>query len=156
MMELAGIWRYPIKSTRGESLSAEWLTPDGVSGDRTVQVFNGRGRLVTSRTHPALLAHQGAIGASDEPTVDGHPWTTPEAQSVLEAAIGAGAHFRRDDTASQHPTGGGRRSGTSALARIRDSAIPWRNASVASSKAQWDSLVLTSGRPWRFVCHEAG
>jgi uncharacterized protein len=55
-MKLAAIWRYPIKSMRGEQLSVAELTADGVYGDRTVQVFDRRGRLITARTHPALLA----------------------------------------------------------------------------------------------------
>lgn len=98
MMELAGIWRYPVKSMRGEPLDAVSLSREGVFGDRIVQVFSGQGRLVTARTHPALLAHQGALGSDDEPTVDGHHRTTPEARSLIEAAVGRGAQFRRDDT----------------------------------------------------------
>lgn len=97
MMELTGIWRYPVKSMRGESVHAAWLSSEGVLGDRVVQVFKGNGRLVTARTHPALLAHQGALGSDDEPTVDGNHWTTPEARSVIAAVVGSGAQFRRDD-----------------------------------------------------------
>jgi uncharacterized protein YcbX len=97
MMQLAGIWRYPVKSMRGESLNAVSLSREGVFGDRIVQVFNGQGRLVTARTHQALLGHNGALGPDDEPTVDGHRWTTAEARSLIEAAVGHGAHFRRED-----------------------------------------------------------
>ena len=98
MMELTRIWRYPVKSMRGESLQAAWLSSEGVFGDRVVQVFNGHGRVVTARTHPALLAHQGASGSDDEPTVDGHHWTTPEARSVIAAVVGNGAQFQRNDS----------------------------------------------------------
>ncbi len=97
-MELVAIWRYPIKSMRGERLEAAALTPDGLQGDRVVQVFDRHGRLVTARTHPALLGHQGLLGPDDEPMVDGHPWRTPEAQAIVEAAVGEGAQLRRMDS----------------------------------------------------------
>ena len=96
-MKLAAIWRYPIKSMRGEQLSAAELSSDGVSGDRTVQVFDRRDRLVTARTHPALLGHHGTLGADGEPRVDGHLWTTSEAEALVVAAVGPGAHLRRVD-----------------------------------------------------------
>jgi uncharacterized protein YcbX len=97
-MQLAAIWRYPIKSMRGEPLAAAPLTSDGVHGDRLVQVFDRRGRLITARTHPALLALQGTLGKDDEPMVDGHSWDTPEARALVVAAVGAGAELRRVDT----------------------------------------------------------
>ena len=96
-MKLAAIWRYPIKSMRGEQLSAAELSADGIRGDRTVQVFDRRGRLITARTHPALLGHQGTLGADGEPMVDGHLWTTSEAEALVVAAAGPGAHLRRVD-----------------------------------------------------------
>ena len=95
MMTLTAIWRYPIKSMRREPLQAVALSEEGVFGDRTVQVFNRR-RLVTARTHPALLSHQGALGEDGEPTVDGHAWTSPEARAIITAVVGEGAEFRRD------------------------------------------------------------
>src|SRR4051812_19065418 len=98
MMTLTAIWRYPVKSMRGESLQAVSLSSDGVFGDRTVQVFNRHGRLVTARTSPGLLAHQGVLGENNEPLVDGHRWTSPEARAILAAAVGDGAEFRRDES----------------------------------------------------------
>jgi len=97
MMTLTAIWRYPIKSMRGESLQAVSLSAEGVFGDRTVQVFNGH-RLVTARTHPALLAHQGVLGQDDAPLVDGHPWRSPEARAIIASIVGDEAQFRRDDS----------------------------------------------------------
>ena len=94
-MKVAAIWRYPIKSMRGEQLSAAELSSEGIQGDRTVQVFDRRGRLITARTHPALLGHQGTLGADGEPMVDGHRWTTSEAEALVVAAAGPGAHLRR-------------------------------------------------------------
>jgi hypothetical protein len=94
MMHLAAIWRYPIKSMRGESLDAASLTTEGIDGDRAVQVFDGRGRLITSRTQPALLGHLGAVGADGQPTVDGHHWRAAEARALIEEAIGLARHSR--------------------------------------------------------------
>jgi uncharacterized protein YcbX len=95
-MKLTAIWRYPVKSMRGESLPAVRLSAEGVFGDRTVQVFNGR-RVVTARTHSALLSHQGVLGEDGEPMVDGHSWTSPEARAIIAAVVGDRAEFRRDD-----------------------------------------------------------
>jgi len=97
-LKLAAIWRYPIKSMRGEQLEAAQLSHEGVFGDRLVQVFDRSGHLMTARTHPALLAHQGSLGADDEPTVDGHRWNTREASAIVTSAAGAGAELRRVDS----------------------------------------------------------
>lgn len=95
-MHLAAIWRYPIKSMRGESLDAAALTTDGIDGDRAVQVFDRRGRLITSRTHPALLGHHGALGADGQATVDGHDWRAAEARALIEEVVGPGATLAQD------------------------------------------------------------
>ena len=51
-MFVAELWRYPVKSMRGESLDAVEVRSDGVVGDRLVQVVDGDGLLVTARTRP--------------------------------------------------------------------------------------------------------
>jgi uncharacterized protein len=97
-LTLAAIWRYPVKSMRGEPLDAAQLSRDGVFGDRLVQVFDRRGHLITARTHPSLLAHRGSLGVDDEPTVDGHRWNTREARAIVVAAAGEGTELRRVDS----------------------------------------------------------
>ena len=94
---VAAIWRYPVKSMRGEPLDGAQLSRDGVFGDRLVQVFDRRGHVVTARTHPSLLAHRGSLDVDGEPTVDGHRWDTREARAIVVAAVGDGAELRRDD-----------------------------------------------------------
>ncbi|MDQ2866453.1 MAG: MOSC domain-containing protein [Candidatus Eremiobacteraeota bacterium] len=44
---LASIWRYPIKSLRGEALAEAEVAPDGIAGDRTsaLIVENGHARV---------------------------------------------------------------------------------------------------------------
>jgi len=89
------LWRYPVKSMAGESLERAELGPDGVTGDRILQVRDAHDRLVTSRSHPALLAHRGTLGPDGEPLVDGRPWATPEVDRDVEAAAGPGARLVR-------------------------------------------------------------
>lgn len=40
---LASIWRYPVKSLRGESLTGAEVTVTGIAGDRTAALFATRG-----------------------------------------------------------------------------------------------------------------
>ena len=81
----------------GESLEQTDLGPDGVRGDRILQVRDSRGRIVTSRSHPGLLSHRGTLGPDGEPLVDGRPWASPEVGRDVEAAAGRGARLVRGD-----------------------------------------------------------
>jgi uncharacterized protein len=81
------IWRYPVKSMAGEQLQEAEITPEGVRGDRVVQVRRPDGRLLTARTRPLLLGHRGSTGPDGEPLVDGRPWQSVDVQA--EAGQGA-------------------------------------------------------------------
>jgi uncharacterized protein YcbX len=94
-MKLAQIWRYPVKSMAGERLVAAELRRDGIEGDRVVQVWDERNRILTARTHPRLLAYRATLGGDGEPQVDGLPWADPEITRRVEAAAGRGARLRR-------------------------------------------------------------
>ena len=67
------LWRYPVKSLRGEALDAAHLTLDGVQGDRVVHVVH---------VVPAVAAVADASGANHPP---GHPATS--AAPLTVAAI---------------------------------------------------------------------
>ncbi len=97
-MFLAQIWRYPVKSMKGESLQQAQVTLDGIEGDRIVQVRNPSGRIVTARTRPGLLGHQATLGSDGQPLVDGRPWTAPEVRRDVEAAAGPGSELKLDLT----------------------------------------------------------
>jgi uncharacterized protein YcbX len=97
-MQIKEIWRYPVKSMAGEQLKHARLSASGVEGDRVVQVQNARGRVVTARTHPALLGHRGTLDKNGEPLVDGRPWTDTAVQSEVKKIIGPGAQLVRDDS----------------------------------------------------------
>jgi uncharacterized protein YcbX len=96
-MKVEAIWRYPVKSMAGERLTRAELTAEGLVGDRVVQVYDRRGRIVTARTFPRLLQLRATLGADGEPLVDGLPWNSPEIARRVEAAVAPGARLERFD-----------------------------------------------------------
>ena len=106
----------------GERLERADLRPDGVAGDRILHVRDGRDRLVTSRSRPALLAHRGTLGPDGEPLVDGRP------EFEIRVAQPENAPFR-------------------VLARIPASRVPmWQIVNPAlSPDGKWLAQALTDG-----------
>jgi uncharacterized protein len=96
-MHLAQLWRYPVKSMAGERIERVYAGPLGLTGDRVVQVYDGRGRLVTARTHPLLLGLHGTTGPDGEPLVDDRPWDAPDVRARVEAIVGTGARLVRNE-----------------------------------------------------------
>ena len=96
-MKVAAIWRYPVKSMAGERLASIPIDIDGLSGDRVVQVYDRRGRLVTARKYPRLLRLKAAIGPDGEPLVDGFRWDSSEVAARVAAAVEPGARLQRFD-----------------------------------------------------------
>lgn len=87
-MHVAEIWRYPIKSLKGERLNETQITPVGIPGDREIVVVRSlNGRILTSRVRPKMLGLEGGSGADGTPTIKGLHWDSEEAlQLVTEAA----------------------------------------------------------------------
>jgi len=100
-MHLAEIWRYPVKSMAGERLERASAGPLGLHGDRVVQVYDSRGRLVTARTYPRLRGLHATLAADGEPLVDGRPWAAPDVRARVEAIVGAGARLVRNESAAR-------------------------------------------------------
>ena len=96
-MRVAELWRYPVKSLAGERLQEALVTRDGIAGDRIVHVEDGRGRVVTARTHPRLLSLHGRLASDGEPSIDGHPWNADEAAAAVRLAAGDDARLVRWD-----------------------------------------------------------
>ncbi len=96
-MNIAAIWRYPVKSMAGERLDSISLDANGLTGDRVVQVYDRGGRLVTARKYPRLLRLKAALGSDGEPLVDGFPWDSREAADRVAAAVEPGARLQRFD-----------------------------------------------------------
>jgi hypothetical protein len=81
-VQVEGVWRYPIKSMRGEPLNEAELTDDGVAGDRTVHVAGERG-VVTGRTRHGLLTLSVRTAPDGTPLLEGHPWNSQQARRSL-------------------------------------------------------------------------
>ncbi len=91
-MDVKQLWRYPVKSMRGEPLTAAEITPEGIAGDRVVHVENDRG-LVTARRRPALLGLSATTDQDGRVLVDGRPWQEPEVGEQVRTAAGPDARL---------------------------------------------------------------
>src|SRR5579859_7938291 len=88
-MHVSEIWRYPVKSLKGEQLKESTITKLGIPGDRQIAVIRSiNGRFLTSRSRPNLLGLQGSINANGVPTVNGHAWNSPEALQLVRETAG--------------------------------------------------------------------
>jgi uncharacterized protein YcbX len=82
-MVVAELWRYPVKSLRGESLAGAVVTEHGIAGDRLVHAVRPEGRVYTARTHKQMLGLQGGLDADGVPTIDGIRWDDPKALRLV-------------------------------------------------------------------------
>lgn len=89
------LWRYPVKSLAGETLTEADVTIEGIAGDRLVQVHGPEG-IRTSRRQHRMLGLHGTLGIDGEPHVDGHRWDSPDALRLVRAAAGADAWLEAD------------------------------------------------------------
>jgi uncharacterized protein YcbX len=88
-MHVSEIWRYPVKSLKGERLNETEITKLGIPGDRQIAVIRTiNGRFLTSRSKPRLLGLQGSINANGVPTINGHLWNSAEALELVREAAG--------------------------------------------------------------------
>jgi len=86
-MHVSELWRYPVKSLKGETLDQAEIAPLGIPGDREIIVRSLSGRLFTSRAKPKLLGLRGELGPNGFPTINGHPWNSAEALALVSAAV---------------------------------------------------------------------
>lgn len=89
-MQVEQLWRFPVKSLRGEPIESAVLTEDGVAGDRLVHIRQ-RANVVTGRTRHRLLGLAGSTAADGTPLIDGIPWNDPAAAAAIREAAGQGA-----------------------------------------------------------------
>ena len=89
-MHVEELWRYPVKSLRGEMLTSAEITTTGIRGDREIVVVSAaRRRVVSSRTHHQLLGLQGGISPqTGAATIDGIPWDDPMALQLVSETVG--------------------------------------------------------------------
>lgn len=95
-MQVSQMWRYPVKSLKGERLQQAEITVNGVPGDREIVVVRAlNGRILTSRVKPGMLGLQGGIGRDGIPTVSGLRWDSPEALELVAKAAGENVSLER-------------------------------------------------------------
>src|SRR5665809_140688 len=90
-VHVSELWRYPVKSLRGERLDAAHVQSDGVVGDRSVMEFDGDGGFVTARTCPGQLGLSATHGSST--LVNGQAWDSEAAGHAVREAAGPDAHL---------------------------------------------------------------
>lgn len=88
---VAELWRFPVKSLRGERLDVAELGPGGVVGDRMVHLRDGEGRVLTARSRRGLLGLSGTIGDDGEVMIDGRPWDSDSARERVRRVAGVDA-----------------------------------------------------------------
>lgn len=96
-MNVAELWRYPVKTMAGERLQAAHVGPLGIEGDRVVHVEAPDGRVITSRSHPRFLGLKGTLGPDGEPLVDRLRWNDPKVAAKVADIAGHGAKLVRYD-----------------------------------------------------------
>lgn len=88
VMHVSEIWRYPIKSMRGERIESANVLQTGVAFDRNIVcVSEARRRVLTARTHPGLLGLQGSVSEGIT-TVEGVSWNSQKAAQLASEAAG--------------------------------------------------------------------
>jgi uncharacterized protein len=95
-VRVAELWRYPVKSMRGEALDRAEVREDGIVGDRLLRVEDERG-LVTARRKQRLVGVTAEIGADGEPLIDGEPWHSPGAAARVHDLVGHEGRLIRTD-----------------------------------------------------------
>ena len=66
--KIVGLWRYPIKSMRGEALGRVGIGPHGIPGDRAFALRDARdGRIMSAKRTAALLALRASYPDPDGP-----------------------------------------------------------------------------------------
>jgi len=100
-MNVAELWRYPVKSMAGEKLEMAEIGALGLPGDRELVVVDGSGRILTARSRPGLLRHRATIGEDGRVRIDGLDWESREVARWVRAAAGPGTRLQRTTGAAR-------------------------------------------------------
>lgn len=95
---MAGIWRYPVKSVRGESLDEVRVEAGGLTGDRAWACVDDDERVIGSAKHPRRWGGLLQVSAAGEPAVIEVDRTfylagEAEADEALSAHLGHPVHL---------------------------------------------------------------
>lgn len=103
MGALTGIWRYPLKSGRGEQLGTADIEPGGIRGDRTWACVDAEDGTIGSLKHPrrwgALLDVSAALDGDDLVVGVGDsrvPTKNGEADALVSRVIGREVRLTRE------------------------------------------------------------
>ena len=87
-MHVSEIWRYPVKSMRGQRVAESEVLRTGLAQDRRIVVLSNKTeRPITARTHPALLGLHAALTEDGQTTVNGFMWNSPEVEALVSEAV---------------------------------------------------------------------
>ncbi|MGH2950831.1 MAG: MOSC domain-containing protein [Solirubrobacterales bacterium] len=100
-MRIAELWRYPVKSLRGEQLDRVRIDVTGIPGDRGLRVADARG-TVTARRKQAMVGLPAAIDGTGEALIAGHRWGSTEASQAVRAVAGDAARVVQADDGHDH------------------------------------------------------
>ena len=100
-MFIKELWRYPVKSLAGERIEEARIDRLGIAFDRQILVRNGRGKLLTSRTHHRLLGLKGTLRGDGVALISGYAWDSPEALHLVREAAGPDAELFKYDGAER-------------------------------------------------------
>ena len=88
-MFIQELWRYPVKSMRGERVPEAILDRTGIKGDRNIVVVSeARDRVITARTHPSLLGLRASVTEDGTTLIEGHRWDSSAALALTSKAAG--------------------------------------------------------------------
>lgn len=88
-MYIQELWRYPVKSMRGERVPEAVLDGTGIKGDRNIVVVSeARDRMITARTHPGLLGLQASVSDDGTTLIEGYAWNSSVALALTRTAAG--------------------------------------------------------------------
>ena len=101
-MQLAEIWRYPVKSLAGERLEAAEIGLGGIPGDRAVHLRDARDKVFTGRRKHELVTVPASLADDGTPLVDGERWDSEEAARRVRAAGAEGVELVASPAGHQH------------------------------------------------------
>jgi uncharacterized protein len=87
-VHVAELWRFPVKSFRGERLEEAEVREDGIPGDRAFFVRGPDGRKISARTKPRLLGLSATTGPDGEILVDGRAHDDPATAAAVREIAG--------------------------------------------------------------------
>ena len=99
-MRVAELWRYPIKSLRGERLERATVLADGIEGDRLVRIEDERG-VLTARRKQRLVAVAADVGGDGEARIEGEGWASQAATRRIRELGGESARLVATDSGAR-------------------------------------------------------